>query len=377
MTTHRTNGLDTLRALAILLVFVYHYKVFVSGRSTFGWASDFGWVGVDLFFVLSGYLMANQIMAAFKQQGRFHLGYFYARRAMRTWPAFWVVLAGYFLFPSLMGGREPPALWRFLTFTQNYQLQPGTAFSHAWSLCIEEQFYLVLPLLALVWHASGGHRYRAWLMLAALTGVGVIARYVLWREYGLEPSGQIQGYHPNIYYATLCRFDEFLPGVAVALLKHRHPELWQKIMQRGKALFVVALVVVCLALYGAYSQYYRNGYGYLPFMTIFGYTAIALAFAVAVMAALSPSSPLHRLRIPGAYHLAIWSYSIYLSHKAVAFILNGQLQAASAPSWLIIVLVSIACLIVGALLYRCVEVPFMSLRDKQFPSLVSPAKFAP
>jgi peptidoglycan/LPS O-acetylase OafA/YrhL len=70
-----------------------------------------------LIFVLNGYLMANQIMAAFKQQGRFHLGYFYARRALRTWPAFWFVLACYFVFPAVMDGREPPALWRLLTFT--------------------------------------------------------------------------------------------------------------------------------------------------------------------------------------------------------------------------------------------------------------------
>ena len=262
----------------------------------------------------------------------------------------------------------------FLTFTQNYQLQPGTAFSHAWSLCIEEQFYLLLPLLALLWHVCGGQRYRAWLMLAALMGLGVGARYVLWRQYGLEASGQIQGYHPNIYYATLCRFDEFLPGVAVALLKHRHPDIWQRIMQRGNALFVFALAVVCLAFYGAHAQYYRDGYGYLPFMTTFGYSGIALAFAVAVIAALSPSSPLHRVRIPGAYHLAVWSYSIYLSHKAVAFILNKQMQAMSAPSWLIVMVVSIACVVVGALLYRLVEIPFMSLRDKRFPSLVSPPK---
>ena len=58
----RLHGLDTLRAAAILLVFAYHYQVFVSGAPTFGWLSRIGWAGVDLFFVLSGYLIANQLM---------------------------------------------------------------------------------------------------------------------------------------------------------------------------------------------------------------------------------------------------------------------------------------------------------------------------
>ena len=61
MNTTRSNGLDTLRALAITLVFCYHYMVFVSGERTFGWFSTGGWVGVDLFFVLSGYLIGNQV----------------------------------------------------------------------------------------------------------------------------------------------------------------------------------------------------------------------------------------------------------------------------------------------------------------------------
>jgi peptidoglycan/LPS O-acetylase OafA/YrhL len=69
----RQHGLDTLRAAAILLVFAYHYQVFVSGTPTFGWLSGIGWTGVDLFFVLSGYLIANQLMGGMKRGGRLSL----------------------------------------------------------------------------------------------------------------------------------------------------------------------------------------------------------------------------------------------------------------------------------------------------------------
>ena len=136
----RTAGLDTLRAGAIVLVFMYHYMIFVSRRPTFGWASVVGWAGVDLFFVLSGYLIANQLFAGLARGGTLSVPGFYARRAFRTLPVFWLVLAAYLLLPGALGGRTPPPAWRFLTFTQNLGLQPGTAFSHAWSLCVEEQF---------------------------------------------------------------------------------------------------------------------------------------------------------------------------------------------------------------------------------------------
>ncbi len=95
--TTRSNGLDTLRAIAILLVLMYHYMCFVSHQATFGWGSEVGWVGVDLFFVLSGYLIGNQVFAGMVKGNSISLLAFYMRRALRTWPLFWVILAAYFL----------------------------------------------------------------------------------------------------------------------------------------------------------------------------------------------------------------------------------------------------------------------------------------
>ena len=365
----RSNGLDTLRALAIVLVFMYHYMVFVSREPTFGWASTVGWVGVDLFFVLSGYLIGNQIFSGLAQGRQLLLTTFYARRALRTWPMFWVVLAAYFLLPSVMGGRPPPPLWKFLTFTQNYQLQPGTAFSHAWSLCIEEQFYLVLPLTVLIAMRVGTRRYQAWWLLLALLATGIVARGVLWSMYGREAMGGTQGYYPNIYYATLCRFDEFLPGIAVAMMKNFHPVLWRRLMARGNTLFWAGVAAVALAGYGVVAHYAVDGYGYPFFMTVFGYSCIAAAFSVLVASALSERSPLHFIRIPGASQLARWSYSIYLSHKAVAFILDRYATQHAAPPWLELPAIAATSVAVGALLYRLVELPFMTLRDRHFPSL--------
>ncbi|WP_280155501.1 acyltransferase [Piscinibacter sp. XHJ-5] len=363
----RNCGLDTLRAAAIALVFMYHYMVFVSRQPTFGWASVVGWMGVDLFFVLSGYLIGNQLFAGLARGQRISLGAFYARRAFRTLPVFWVVLALYFLFPSIMGGNAPPPLWRFLTFTQNIGLPPGTAFSHAWSLCIEEQFYLVLPLVLVAGARCAARRWHGWALMALSLCLGVGARSWLWRSYGLQ-SGNVAGYMPWVYYATLCRFDEFLPGLAVAMLRNFHRPLWERISAHGNALLVTGTAATAAMFVLAFHRYYIDGYGYGFFMTAFGYSLGAMAFALLVAAALSPTSWLRRLRIPGAFHLALWSYAIYLSHKPIAFIVHQQFKSLNVDPGLELAVVIAASLAGGWLLHRLVEAPFMAWRDRHVSS---------
>jgi peptidoglycan/LPS O-acetylase OafA/YrhL len=365
--TSRANGLDTLRAIAITLVFMYHYMVFVSDEPTFGFASVIGWVGVDLFFVLSGYLIANQIFAGIGRGQQLSPKSFYVRRALRTLPAFWFVLALYFLLPALMGGRPPPPLWRFLTFTQNLGFHGGTAFSHAWSLCIEEQFYLVLPLLVVAGAGAANFSSRGWVLIATLFFVGVTSRTLLWYGYGEE------GYSQYIYYSTLCRFDEFLPGVALALLRNFHRPMWERITGYGQRTLALGTLATGAMLYVIYHGHFTNDYRFRSFIVCLGFSLVAMAFSILVLAALSPGSWLHRVRVPGAYHVALWSYSIYLSHKAIAFIVNTQLA-----SWVLLpglkpLLIACACVTAGWLLFRLIETPFMAFRDRLFPTSFSTA----
>ncbi|HEV8688951.1 MAG TPA: acyltransferase [Ideonella sp.] len=375
----RQRGLDTLRALAIVLVFLYHYQVFVSHAPTFGWLGNIGWTGVDLFFVLSGYLIGAQVFAGIARGQTLSLPAFYARRLLRTMPAFWVVLGLYFLFPAVMGGKTPPPLWRFLSFTQNWNLQPGTAFSHAWSLCIEEQFYLVLPLLAwggLRLAAAWGLTVRsAWALIVTLTLAAMAWRAALWLELGREVAagGQgSQGYYPAVYYATLTRIDEFLPGLAVALWRHAHPTSWTHATSAARTWLVAGIAAVGLAWYGVATHYYIEGYGYGAFMSIAGYSLVAWAYAMLLVAVLCLDSPLRHARVPGAAALAAWSYSIYLTHKAVAVNVSQALERFALPQPVLIWLATSACIVAGWLLYRLVERPVMRWRDRQVPTLFPP-----
>src|SRR5258707_5204763 len=144
----RQTGLDLLRALAIVVVVICHAAPF--GFKLPCRADRFGWIGVDLFFVLSGYLIGGQLLAPLARDQRINLGRFFTRRALRIMPAYFAVLAVYFLLPSWREYSEmSQPFWKFLVVVPNIALHGGTAFSHAWSLAVEDQFYLALPFILL------------------------------------------------------------------------------------------------------------------------------------------------------------------------------------------------------------------------------------
>ncbi|MFZ6734766.1 acyltransferase family protein [Undibacterium sp. Ji42W] len=353
----RITGLDTLRALAILMVLMSHYCGFVSRHQTFGFAGDIGWAGVDLFFVLSGYLIGNQIMSAAANGQALSLKNFFARRLLRTLPNYYVVLAAYFIFPAL-AGRSTSSLWQFLTFSQNIGLEYGQTFTHSWSLCIEEQFYLILPILSLVLIRLKSPLWLAWGLLIAAIGGGMLFRGVAFMDG--HPAFDAQ-----VYYSSFGRFDELLPGVAIAMLKNFHAGLYDRIMRHGQALLITGLLAAGGTLYCINSDDYNK----LMIVNSLGFSLVAVSFAILTLAALSPNSYLRRLRLPGAAQLALWSYAVYLVHKPVFMLIAVELRNrhidAEAP--LTIVLVTAAGIFGGWLLYRMVETPFMQLRARWFP----------
>lgn len=360
MKTSRNHGLDTLRALAIVLVLLHHYVLFVSRADTFGWVGRIGWVGVDLFFALSGYLIGNQIFAALRSGHSFSLPRFYARRLLRTLPNFYVVLALYYLWPWFRHGAPLLPLWKFLTFTQNINLAPGTAFSHAWSLCIEEQFYVLLPALALLAAARRLSLRWTWGMVALAFAAGMAVRYLVWNEV-IDESG---GYFKYIYYSTFCRFDELVAGVVLALVKNYHARLWRALTANGNLALAAGSVVTALAFWLFLQDRLA-----LP-VTVLGFPLLALGFALLILAALGENSLLRSVRVPGAATLALWSYAIYLTHKQLGILAREPLEKMGygPGTWTAISLVMLASVVSGWILYRCVETPFMALRERWVPT---------
>jgi peptidoglycan/LPS O-acetylase OafA/YrhL len=366
----RIHGLDTLRAVAVALVVLHHYTLFVSDAPTFGWVGTMGWAGVDLFFALSGYLIGNQIFAALGSARGFGLARFYGRRLLRTLPNFWAVLALYALWPAWRGGTPMLPLWQYLTFTQNIHLQPGTAFSHAWSLCIEEQFYMLLPAAAILGAALGqaGVKQRwAWGALLMAVIAGMLARATIWQD-GQDATNRLGYYYQYIYYSSWCRADELLAGVALALLKHRAPGPWNRILAHGNALLAAGTAVIG----AAFAWFIDDHYAFAQ--TVAGYPLLALGFSLLILAALAPDSLLHRVRVPGAASLALLSYAIYLTHKSVSILVAARMAQAGygAEAPVTIAACMLASLAAGWLLFILVETPFMRLRAR-WDAALSPA----
>ena len=242
----RQPGLDLLRTLAIIVVVVYHAALF--GFKLPGRVDRFGWIGVDLFFVLSGYLIGGQLLAPLARDQRIKLGRFFTRRALRIMPAYFVVLAIYFLLPSWREYSEmSQPLWKFLLSVQNIALHGGTAFSHAWSLAVEDQFYLALPFLLLFLY----RRPRAAIIVPCLIVIGGIAlrAFLAAQNPSVDGGVSFRGFQAWIYYPTWTRLDPLVFGVVLAAIERFRPNWWQRLINCAPWLWLPALVIIAYALY--------------------------------------------------------------------------------------------------------------------------------
>src|SRR5207245_319387 len=241
----RQPGLDLLRALAIIVVVVYHAALF--GFKLPGRVDRFGWIGVDLFFVLSGYLIGGQLLAPLARGQRIKLGRFFTRRALRIMPAYFAVLAIYFLLPPWREYSEmSQPLWKFLLSVQNIALHGGTAFSHAWSLAVEDQFYLALPFLLLFLY----RRPRAVIIIPCLIIFGgILLRTFLAYENLGDKGVSFRGFQAWIYYPTWTRLDPLVYGVALAAIEKFRPTWWQRLMGTAIWLWLPGFALIACALY--------------------------------------------------------------------------------------------------------------------------------
>jgi peptidoglycan/LPS O-acetylase OafA/YrhL len=355
----RQPGLDLLRALAIIVVVVYH-----AGIMGFPLSEDvhrFGWIGVDLFFVLSGYLIGGQLLAPLARGQRIDLGTFFARRALRIMPAYFFVLAVYFLLPSW---REYPEmsqpLWRFLLSVQNIALHGGTAFSHAWSLAVEDQFYLILPLVLLVLYS----RPRAAVVIACVIVFGgIVLRAILAFQNLADAGVSFRGFQAWIYYPTWTRLDPLVFGVGIAAIEKFRPRWWESLTSVAPWIWLPALALI------SYALWLGEGDHVTVRACVWQFPLVALGMVALLVCAVSPRLPLRRVAIPGAAFIASIAYSAYLIQKfvihAVAeFCATHHISPASAPA---LIGVELCVYAAATILFFTVERPFLQLRRRLAP----------
>jgi peptidoglycan/LPS O-acetylase OafA/YrhL len=358
----RYPGLDLLRALAIVWVMLFHsYQV--GGLGAWGDAfARHGWMGVDLFFVLSGFLVGQQVLAPISRGEGLRLGDFYLRRGLRILPAYWVVLALYLLWPEF---RERPGMepwWKFVFFLFNvtHTLEQD-AFAQVWSLCVEEHFYLLLPLLAL---ALGGRIERRGLvtLCVLIVTTGVVLRGAIWLH---EARAQVSSggsastwFGRDLYYPTWNRLDGLLAGVCLAAARVFRPRRWEQLQRHANASLLLGLALLALALACFWSRI-------SPIGNTVGWPLLSAAMALLVFAAASPRSWIGARALPGAAWLATISYSLYLTHTAVMGLVHRHVgDRLDGHGLLAFVGYALATLAAGALLHYTVERPGLILRDR-------------
>lgn len=221
----RFHGLDTLRAAAILVVMLYHLNIPGLLPKSLSPFASIGWIGVDLFFVLSGCLIGSQLLKPHLEGAAPSLTDFYTRRAYRILPAQFAVLRLYLLVPLWREAPGPYAPWQYVTFTWNLLLlhyPKDRAFSHVWSLRVEEHFYLILPLLVLAFMRKPSP-WKTLILMGCLFLGGMALRTWLLDHIVLAssiPEGE-QGHMmmKYIYYPTYARLDGLVVGVGLAIVR--------------------------------------------------------------------------------------------------------------------------------------------------------------
>lgn len=358
--TDRFYGLDLLRTLAIVLVMLFHSFVVGGLGPNWAWLSRYGWMGVDLFFVLSGFLIGVQVLKSLKDGGRLSFCDFYLRRGFRILPAYWAVLLLYLVWPSF---RESPGMepsWKFAAFVLNLSIDyvSNTAFSHAWSLCVEEHFYLLFPLLA-AWFFRRPAMWKFAALCMFLVLAGVALRSVVWlHDIAIDPRLERNWFVEDIYYPTWNRLDGLLAGIVLAAWKVLRPQAWASARRYANIYLLGGVAVMALALW-----LFRDRVGLLG--NAIGWPVLSVGLGMLVFAGAGRDSLIGRWNVPGVGWLAAISYSLYLVHKAIYHVVQAQWgEQLAGRGFTAFLAYGGAAIAAGAVLHYSVERPFLRLRER-------------
>jgi len=323
-------------------------------------ARHVGWIGVDLFFVLSGFLISGLLFVEYIAHGQLRLKLFLIRRGLKIYPAFYVLLI-YAVVTRLYLGR-PISPWAALSegfFVANYG---PSLWSHTWSLGVEEHFYLLLGLcLWILARRRGPNPFRPLVPILLLVAImALTARVATTRLLPYE--------HKTHLFPTHLRIDSLGFGVLLGYLYHFHRERLFAFVaaHRVKILgFGILLILPATQLILERDS----------LMVTLGLTGLYLGFGACLLCALiATRKPVLLLRWieAGIAAVGLYSYSIYLWHIPTIGLATRLSQiifgASGGPIWVRILLYLLASILVGVGMARLIELPVLRLRDHWFPA---------
>ncbi len=398
VSTGRLLQLDVLRGIAIVLVLGRHMPLREAGvlaplaRLWY----RVGWAGVDLFFVLSGFLIGGLLFNELKNHGAIDVKRFLIRRGFKIWPSYYAYLV--LVFAMLCLGFDAPVKIRAGEFVkaakvmipnvlnvQNYyRNMPRT---HTWSLAVEEHFYLLLPFL-LIWlvrlRKTGEARsLRAIPAIALATMIGCTALRVLTNWLWYSTSEDLRTFQLLHYFPTHLRLDGLMFGVLIAYIYAYHASVFAWVARYRWSVLLAGIGLLAPLCWGRL--------GLDPFVWTYGFTLAYLGFGC-VVAAFVATPISHGIlgRMIGSgvgrafAFIGVYSYAIYLWHVDLAGVpvawLDRKFLASSLSDsgrWAItMTLFAAGSVIAGVVMGWLIERPTLAIRDRYFPgrarALVTP-----
>lgn len=359
--------LDGVRAIAIILVLLVHCVV-APAEGFLAWALRHtlsnGWIGVDLFFVLSGFLITTILLRSRSDPGYFRN--FYARRFLRILPPYYLLLFLMLFFAPGLGLPEFEPSWPYFAYVNNWTYVFGVPgfkpMSHSWSLAIEEQYYLLFPLA--VWFMRT-HSLKRLLWAAVLLSPLIRLAAVL-----LEIRGAT-------YFLTICRLDVLAMGGLIAVFFHERGAMSASSEERRRlvAAFVVAVGAVTVFWLTKSLDFRQLWFNVVGLTLVDGTCALFLCLAL-----LFRGGPLEAvLSSPAMVAMGRWSYGIYLFHFPVLQIIDPHVVSIFGATWARTLVTGFSTIsvtvLLAALSWRYFESPILGLK-RYFSSAQPPNRDA-
>jgi peptidoglycan/LPS O-acetylase OafA/YrhL len=362
----RSFGLDILRAFAIMTILIAHSKILLTDLIPKKILRAITFDGVSIFFVLSGFLIGGILIKTIEKNGAHFstLLNFWIRRWLRTVPMYFIVLTLLIVLAGLnVGPAESgnPILYYF--FLQNFNTPHPLFFPEAWSLSIEEWFYLISPVLILVTIRFIKIDLKKSILFTAVLII-IFSTCFRFYRYSTIEINSIVNFADYIINQVVTRLDSLMYGVIGAYIQYYHKDLWIK---HKKIMFLTAMLYF-LSIKYIFSLH--NGFDL--FYCVFNYSifSIAILFTLPFLSGLKVRKENTLYRIITT--ISLISYSMYLVNfvlvlgilvpKTMGFLHLHTGRATEACInmilfWLYTVLISI-------LTYKYIEIPFMNLREK-------------
>lgn len=353
---HIVPSLDGLRSLAIILVFFTHSAMYFQ-TETGVYLSIFrlpfihsGWAGVDMFFVLSGYLIGLQLWKDLKNKGTVEVKKFIVKRTFRIWPLFFffLILFYYVLEVRLGSGTS---IWPEIFFLSNYLGEAGVKGS--WSLAVEEQFYIAAPALLIFFRKKSFSFHRKLLTVLLIAAPAIRCAQLILNTGSISPT--VREVINNIYLPFHTHYDGLLFGLLLANISIDRPQKIINLLDKYTFWFAGLVILVGLRIYS------KN---------LFNYSLLTWFFAFLLWNCLYKENLLTKMFSFKFWHyISKLSFGIYLSHHVMLHVFSKEffshVKTYNVASYSIFVLLSfIMTLLVTALTYVFIETPFLNIRTK-------------